>query len=120
MSIRVFANLLILIYSVSITGFGILEVGHEIAHTFKNNIHHHAEDHHHNLKDHEVLFQDDNNSSSDSNIVFSLFCSFLFYEFHFIVLTDIVTESKYYMSNDDELKTVAFRPLIPPPNVTPA
>ena len=56
MKLPAYTNFLILIYGLSITAFGIMEIGHETMHAIKNGIHHHEADHHHILEDHEILF----------------------------------------------------------------
>ena len=55
MKLRLLTNFLILIYGLSIIAFGVMEIGHEALHTFKNGVHHHEADHHHILEDHNII-----------------------------------------------------------------
>ena len=114
MKLRALTNFLILIYCLSLTAFGIMEIGHEAMHTFKNVVHHHEADHHHILKDHDIMFHDDNTNSID-NILSSLSFSILFYEFCAIILLDVLANLQYYSLAPAKTNTVVCCPFIPPP-----
>ena len=114
MKLRALTNFLILIYGLSITAFGIMEIGHETMHAFRNGAHHHEADHHHILEDHNILFHDDDTNSID-NILSSLSFSILFYEFSGIRLIDILVELQYHLFDVVKTITVVSSPFIPPP-----
>ena len=114
MKLRALTNFLILIYGLSITAFGIMEIGHETMHAFKNVVHHHEADHHHILEDHDILFHDDNTNSID-NILSSLSFSILFYEFCAIILIDILAKLQYHSLDAAKTNTIVCSPFIPPP-----
>jgi hypothetical protein len=116
MSRRVFTRLLILIYSLAIAGVGLLEAGHEIAHTIRNNFHHHEASHHHKMKDHGMVLHDDT-TSADSTVIFSLSCSFIFYEFYTMVLTDSFDDSPYFLFDDVKSNMFFYSPFTPPPMI---
>ncbi len=114
MKLRAFTNFLILIYGLSITAFGIMEIGHETMHAFKNRVHHHEADHHHILEDHNISFHDDDTNSID-NILSSLSFSILFYEFSVIPLIDVLVKFQYRLLDVVKTNTVVSSPFIPPP-----
>ena len=114
MKLRALTNFLILIYGLSITAFGIMEIGHETMHAFKNEVHHHEAAQHHILEDHDILIQDDNTNSIDS-ILSSLSFSILFYEFCAIILIDILPKLHYHSSDAAKTNTIVCAPFIPPP-----
>lgn len=114
MKLRAFTNFLILIYGLSITAFGVMEMGHETLHEFKNSLHHHQADHHHVLEDHDVVVHDDNTNSIDSTLS-SLAFSILFYEFCTITLPDVRAKLQYHSLKPAKTHPVVCRPFIPPP-----
>jgi hypothetical protein len=114
MKLRALTNFLILIYGLSITAFGIMEIAHETMHTFKNAVHHHQADHQHILEDHGVTTNDDN-TNSINNILSSLSFSILFYEFSAIILIDVVAKLQYHSWDASKIITVVCSPFIPPP-----
>ena len=91
MKLRLLTNFLILIYGLSIIAFGVMEIGHEALHAFKNGVHHHEADHHHILEDHNVSFHNDDTNSID-NLLSTLSFTILFYEFCAIILTDVLAK----------------------------
>jgi len=113
MKLRALTNFLILIYVLSITAFGIMEIGHEAMHAFKNGIHHHEADDHHILEDHGFL--NDDNVDSIDNILSSLSFSILFYEFCAIALLNSLDKLQYHSLEPAKTITVACSPFIPPP-----
>ncbi|HEY5823338.1 MAG TPA: hypothetical protein VIT44_03175 [Cyclobacteriaceae bacterium] len=113
MKLRALTNFLILIYGLSITAFGIMEIGHETMHAFKNGIHHHEADHHHIFEDHGIVHDD--NADSIDNILSSLSFTILFYEFCDIVLLDVLAKLQYYSLEPAKTITVVRCPFIPPP-----
>ncbi len=113
MKLPAFTSFLILIYGLSITAFGIMEIGHEAMHAIKNGIHHHEADHHHILEDHGILHDD--NADSIDNILSSLSFSILFYEFCAIILLDVLAKLQYYSLAPAKTITVVRCPFIPPP-----
>ena len=113
MKLRALTNFLILIYGLSITAFGIMEIGHETMHAFKNGIHHHEADHHHILEDHGIVHDD--NADSIDNILSSLSLSILFYEFCNIILLDVQAKLQYHSLAPAKTITVVCSPFIPPP-----
>ena len=115
MKLRLLTNFLILIYGLSIIAFGVMEIGHETLHAFKNEIHQHEADHHHILGDHNVSFHDDDTNSIDS-VLSTLSFSILFYEFCAIILIDVVAKLQYYPLETIKISTVVCSPFIPPPN----
>ena len=114
MKLRALTNFLILIYGLSIIAFGIMEIGHETMHAFKNGVHHHEADHHHILEDHNISFHDDDTNKMD-NILSSLSFSILFYEFSAIPLIDILVKLRYHLLDVVKTNTVVSSPFIPPP-----
>ena len=114
MKLRALTNFLILIYGLSIIAFGIMEIGHEVMHTFKNALHHHEAGHQHILEDHHIMLHDDNTNSID-NILSSLSFSILFYEFSGIRLIDILVQLQYHLFDVVKTITVVSSPFIPPP-----
>ena len=114
MKLRALTNFLILIYGLSITAFGIMEIGHEAMHAFKNRVHHHEAGQHHILEDHDIMTHDDNTNSID-NILSSLSFSILFYEFCPITLIDVHAKPRYQSMDPFKPNTAVFSPFIPPP-----
>jgi len=114
MKLRLLANFLILIYGLSIIAFGVMEIGHETLHAFKNGVHHHEADHHHILEDHNVSFHNDETDSIDK-VLSTLSFSILFYEFCAIILIDVVAKLQYYPLRTIKTNTVVCSPFIPPP-----
>jgi hypothetical protein len=114
MKLRALTNFLILIYGLSIIAFGIMEIGHEVMHTFKNALHHHEAGHQHILEDHHIMLHDDNTNSID-NILSSLSFSILFYEFPAATLIEIVAQLQYHSLDTAKTITVVCSPFIPPP-----
>jgi hypothetical protein len=111
---RVCSYLLIALYTLSITAFGIMEAGHEIMHTLKNNIHYHEADDLHALEDHDVMVHDDQANVVD-NLVSSLSLGFLFYESFEMLLIDNSGTVHYLPENDGLSNTFAPAPFSPPP-----
>ena len=112
MNARVVTKLLILIYGLSITGFGIMEFGHEIAHIIKNRIHHHEADHHHALVDHDLKSQD---VQADDDTTLPLSCSFLFFEVYSFWMDIILIAIHHLSLGHNKPVTVTLKPFIPPP-----
>jgi hypothetical protein len=107
-------NFLILIYGLSITAFGIMEIGHEAMHTFKNAVHHHEADHRHILEDHDIMHLDGSTNSID-NILSSLSFSIAFYESCAVVLTDVLPKTQYQLWDASKTIAVVCLPFVPPP-----
>jgi hypothetical protein len=114
MKLRALTNFLILIYGLSITAFGVMEIGHETMHAFKNGVHHHEADHHHILEDHNISSHDDDTNGMD-NILSSLSFSIFFYEFSAIPLIDTLVKLQYHLLDVLKTNTVVSSPFIPPP-----
>jgi hypothetical protein len=113
MKLPAFTSFLILIYGLSIVAFGIMEIGHETMHAFRNGIHHHEADHHHILEDHGILHDD--NADSIDNILSSLSFSTFFYEFSPIIFLDVVAKLQYHSLAPAKTVNVVRCPFIPPP-----
>ena len=114
MKLRAVINFVILIYGLSITAFGIMELGHEAMHTFKNAVHHHEADYHHILEDHDIMHLDGSTNSID-NILSSLSFSIAFYEFCAVVLIDVLPKTQYQLRDAAKIIAVVCRPFVPPP-----
>jgi hypothetical protein len=114
MKLRAVTNFLILIYGLSITAFGIMEIGHEAMHTFKNAVHHHEADHHHILEDHDIMVLDDSPNSID-DMLSSLSFSIAFYESCAVVLIDVLPKLQYQLCDAVKIITVVCPPFVPPP-----
>jgi hypothetical protein len=114
MTLRALTNFLMLIYGLSITAFGIMEIGHEAMHAFKNAVHHHEADHHHILEDHDIMLPDDSTNSID-NILSSLSFSIAFYESCPLVLIDVLPKLQYQLWDAAKTITVVCSPFVPPP-----
>jgi hypothetical protein len=114
MKLRLLTNFLVLIYGLSIIAFGIMEIGHETLHAFKNGVHHHEADYDHIFEDHNIVVHDDVTNSID-NILSSLSFSIFFYEFCAIALIDVLAKHQYYLLDVGKTNTLVYSPFIPPP-----
>ncbi|HZB13481.1 MAG TPA: hypothetical protein VE467_10650 [Chryseolinea sp.] len=112
MKLRAITNFLMLIYGLSITAFGIMEIGHEALHSFKNAVHHHEADHHHILEDHDI--QLDDSTDTIDNILSSLSFNIAFYESCTLVLINVLSKPQYQLQNAAKTITVACSFFVPP------
>ena len=112
MKLRAVTNFLMLIYGLSITAFGIMEIGHEAMHAFKNAVNHH-EANHYILKDHDI--QLDDNTNTINNILSSLSFNIAFYETCALVLINVLSKPQYQLPDAAKTITVVCSPFVPPP-----
>ncbi|HZI24014.1 MAG TPA: hypothetical protein VFD46_02995 [Chryseolinea sp.] len=112
MKLRAVTNFLILVYGLSITAFGILEIGHKAMHTLKNPVHHHQADHHHILKDHDI--QLDDSTDAIDNILSSLSFNIAFYESFTLVLINVLSKPQYQLQDAAKTITIVCSPFAPP------
>ncbi len=111
------AKLLILIYGLSITGYSLLDGGHEILHSFKNALHHHEVDHHHghDVNDHHTIFtQGDEDSASITDSI-EIFGFLLFYHSPTDYLIFKSDSNNSFIGLFKKLPTLSQAPLTPPP-----
>jgi hypothetical protein len=115
--VKTLTKTLLIIYGMSIMGYGMLEVSHGIMHEIKNKFHHHAHDHFHNLSEHSgASFYVTPNSPPDNNDSISAFNSyFLFFECNPLILENLVAESTYESETLEPLTLFYSNPLVPPP-----
>ena len=74
-------KLLLLIYGLSIISNGVMDLGHEVLHQFKNNIHSHEHTDHHHIHDHNTLLKTDTqHHASDTKTSVPIYSFFLFFE----------------------------------------
>lgn len=112
------AKLLILIYGLSITGYGLLDGGHKIVHRFKNPLHHHEVDlhHDHDVNDHHTIFisgdEKDDASITDSIKIFGFL---LFYHSPADYLVFNWDTNNSCIGLFKKLTTLSQAPLTPPP-----
>lgn len=112
MNARVVTKLLVILYGLSITGFGIMEFGHGLAHVITNKVHHHEADHHHGLGDHDLKSQEEH---SDDNNISLLSCGFLFFEAYSFSMETMLLAVQYFPRDNNEHDNVILKPFIPPP-----
>ena len=112
MNARVVTKLLVIIYGLSITGFGIMELGHEIAHVIKNKVHHHDAALSHVVSDHGLKSQEEH---SDDNNISLLSCGFLFFEVYSFLMETMLLEVQYFCCGNNKHDNVILKPFIPPP-----
>ncbi|MBL7860188.1 MAG: hypothetical protein JNJ65_03425 [Cyclobacteriaceae bacterium] len=74
-------KILFLVYGLSISGYVLLDGGHEILHILKGSVHQHGtnHNHHHHWEDHEDIFAPDEGSDHARGTV-EISCFFLFYQ----------------------------------------
>lgn len=79
--IRALTKLLLLIYGLSIVSYGVMDLGHEVLHQVKNNIHSHEHTDHHHIHDHNALLKmDTQHPVSDTEASVPIYSYFLFFE----------------------------------------
>jgi hypothetical protein len=113
--VKVLIKLLLVIYSLVIVGFGFLELGHELMHTFKKNIHYHHHDaRDHRLKDHhepvDVAITDNNLASMSS-----FYTYFLFFETGSPIIAHLPGEKVLHDPTRDLSTSFSPTPPVPPP-----
>src|SRR5687768_9272875 len=86
MSLRVLTNMLLVVYSLSIMGYGIIETSHGLLHSLKNNVHFHDHERHHHIEDHHIILHDDASQTNHADSTIPIYSYFLFFE-HLIPLT---------------------------------
>ena len=116
----VLTKLLILIYGLSITGYVLLEGGHEILHAFKSTLHQHEVDHHHghahNVNDHHTVFtSDDEQNVTTLNDSIKIFGFFLFYQVPVNYSACKTDKNSNVNGLFKKLLTLAHAPLTRPP-----
>ena len=115
-----FAKFLIVVYSLSVTGYVLLDSLHEAAHVVKSELHqHHAvHDHdHHHVEDHQHVFTPVDKPDVDTKSSVKIFSLLLFYstplQYYIPTISDIQKDNGLF----EKLITVARAPLTPPPLV---
>jgi|SRR5688572_6845211 len=123
-----FAKLLIFVYGLSITGYVLLDGGHEFLHTLKNNLHHHEESHHdhdehadhdskthHKVEDHQSIFTPETGQTTESKDSVKIFNFLLFFQ---PPAAFIITNPSADLHDNgllQKLLTQTRAPLTPPP-----
>jgi hypothetical protein len=108
--------MLLVIYGLSIVGYGMLKLSHGIMHTIKNKFHTHAHDSDHHLDDHHTVLYSPAASQPTDNDSISLFNSyFLFFEQDILILRNLVAGPPCVSETLQQLTPFYCAPLVPPP-----
>ncbi len=107
--------MLLIIHSLSIMGYGIMEGGHELLHSFKNNVHFHDHEHHHHMEDHHIVVRDNVSDTHNEDSTSPIHSYFLFFELLDPISIDINMKLPYPTEVIIQFSSLSSIPFVPPP-----
>jgi hypothetical protein len=108
--------MLLVVYGLSIIGYGMLEVSHGIMHKIKNKFHTHAHDSNHHFEDHHtVLYSPAASQPTDNDSISPFNSYFLFFEQDILILRNLVAGHSCVSETLERLTPFYSTPLVPPP-----